>query len=150
MTEVRFYHLIHATLESALPLMLERTLVRSQRAVVQCGSLERVEALANQLWTYSEASFLPHGTLRDGRPAEQPIWLTAEDAEAPKGAQVLFLADGAASERLADYEVCAVLFDGRDEVALGESRALWKQLKAAGHEMSYWQQDERGAWSQKA
>ena len=93
MTEVRFYHLIRASLESTLPVMLERSLARGQRAVVQCGSPERVEALANHLWIYAEASFLPHGTARDGRTAEQPIWLTAEDEAAPNGAKVLFLTD---------------------------------------------------------
>ena len=53
-------------------------------------------------------------------------------------------------ERIADYDLCAVLFDGRDETALAASRALWKGLKDAGHEMSYWQQDEGGAWGKKA
>jgi len=150
MTEVRFYHLTATTLESALPVMLERTLGRGQRAVVQCGSTARVEALANHLWAYDEAGFLPHGTARDGRPEAQPIWLTAEDEPPPNQAQVLFLADGATSARLADYALCAVLFDGRDEAVLSESRELWKRLKTAGHDMSYWQQDERGAWGQKA
>lgn len=150
MTEVRFYHLTNSRLESALPVMLERTLARDQRAVVQCGSEARVEALANHLWTYNEAGFLPHGTKRDGAAEAQPIWLTAEDAAAPNGAAVLFLTDGARSERLEDYGLCAVLFDGQDEAALVSSRELWKLLKTAGHAMSYWQQDERGAWGQKA
>jgi DNA polymerase-3 subunit chi len=118
--------------------------------VVQCGSPERVEALANHLWIYAEASFLPHGTARDGRGAEQPVWLTAEDEAAPNGAKVLFLTDGANSARLADYDLCAILFDGKDETALAASRALWKALKEADHDLSYWQQDEDGRWSQKA
>lgn len=150
MTEVRFYHLIRASLESTLPVMLERSLARGQRAVVQCGSPERVEALANHLWIYAEASFLPHGTARDGRGAEQPVWLTAEDEAAPNGAKVLFLTDGANSARLADYDLCAILFDGKDETALAASRSLWKALKEADHDLSYWQQDEDGRWSQKA
>jgi DNA polymerase-3 subunit chi len=150
MTEVRFYHMTNTTLESALPVMLERALSRGQRALVQCGSTERAESLANHLWTYDEAGFLPHGTAKDGRAEDQPIWLTAEDATAPNGADVLFLADGATSAHLADYALCAVLFDGRDDAVLADSRELWKQLKAAGHEMSYWQQDEREAWGKKA
>jgi len=150
MTEVRFYHMTNTSLESALPVMLERALGRGQRAVVQCGSTERVEALANHLWAYDEAGFLPHGTAKDGRAEAQPIWLTAEDAPAPNGAEVLFLTDGATSERLETYQLCAVLFDGRDDTVLAASRELWKRLKAAGHRMSYWQQDERGAWGQKA
>ncbi len=40
MTEIRFYHLTRATLETALPQMLEKTLERGQRAVVRVGSQE--------------------------------------------------------------------------------------------------------------
>ena len=65
MTEVLFYHLEHQALEGALPGLIERTLARDWRAVIQAGSEERVEALDTLLWTYREESFLPHGTRRD-------------------------------------------------------------------------------------
>ena len=150
MTEVRFYHLTSGTLEGALPVMLERTLARGQRAMVQAGSDERVEALVNHLWTYSEASFLPHGSARDGRESEQPVWLTAEAGPAPNDAAVLFLTDGAQSARIADFALCAVLFDGNSDEALTASREHWRRLKEEGHELTYWQQDEDGRWEQKA
>ena len=61
MTEVLFYHLEHQPLERVLPgaSLVERTLERGWRAVVQAGSEERVEALDTLLWTYREESFLP-------------------------------------------------------------------------------------------
>ncbi len=148
MTEVRFYHLTRATLEKALPQMLEKTLERNQRAVVRAGSEERVEALNAWLWTYRDRSFLPHGSAKDGHAEHQPIWLT-EREERPNGAQVLFLTDGATSQRLADYELCAILFDGADEAALAAARAQWRALSEAGHELTYWQQDDEGRWRKK-
>ena len=44
-----------------LPPLLEKSLERGWRVVVQAGSQERVEALDAHLWTYREDSFLPHG-----------------------------------------------------------------------------------------
>lgn len=149
MTEVRFYHLQRTTLEAALPPMLEKTLSRGQRAVVLLGSAERVETLASRLWTYAERSFLPHGTARDGRPEQQPIWLTAED-ENPNQAQVLFLADGARAAQIGGFELCVELFDGNDEAAVAEARARWLGHKAAGHKLIYFQQTDEGRWEQKA
>ena len=70
-----------------LPSLLERTLERGWRAVVQSGSAERLEALDLALWTYNDESFLPHGTARDGDPARQPIYLTLDD-ETQNGAGV--------------------------------------------------------------
>ena len=148
MTDLRFYHLTRTTLENALPQLLEKTLERGKRAVVMAGSAERAEALNGWLWTYRDRSFLPHGTARDGFAADQPIWLTDQD-ENPNGAQVLFLTDGAESEDLGHYEICAILFDGNDEDAVSAARARWRDLKAAGHDLTYWQQDEQGRWAQQ-
>lgn len=149
MTEVRFYHLQRTTLDAALPPMLEKTYARGQRAVVRLGSPERVEAMASRLWTYAERSFLPHGTARDGRPDQQPIWLTAEE-ENPNGAEVLFLADGARATALGGFELCVELFDGSDDVAVAEARARWREYKTAGLKLVYYQQNDDGRWEQKA
>jgi DNA polymerase-3 subunit chi len=109
------------------------------------GSEARVEALNAALWTYDQGSWLPHGTAADGRPAEQPVWLTARD-ENPNDAAYLFLTDGAASERIADYERCFELFDGGDPAAVAAARQRWKAYEAAGHALAYWQQTETGGW----
>ena len=146
--DISFYHLTRTTLDAALPQMLQKTLERGQRAVVRAGSAERVEALNGWLWTYKDRGFLPHGSAKDGHPEDQPIWLTELD-EAPNGAQVLFLCDGASSTRLGDFARCIVLFDGKDAEALAAGRAQWRALKDSGHDLSYWQQDEQGRWGQK-
>ena len=149
MTDVRFYHLTATTLEAALPQMLEKTLERGQRAVVIAGSDERVESLNAQLWTYHDRRFLPHGSAKDGYAEDQPVWLTALD-ENPNGAQVLFLTDGASSQSIGAYDICAMLFDGRNEMAVEAARRHWRAFKEAGHEVTYWQQDDNGRWAQKA
>ncbi|MDD5587069.1 MAG: DNA polymerase III subunit chi [Alphaproteobacteria bacterium] len=148
MTEIRFYHLTRKTLEQALPELLEKTLERGWRAAVMAGSKERVEALTQHLWTYRPDSFLPHGNAKDGHAELQPVWLTAAD-ERPNGADVLFLTDGAESARLGDYRLVCEVFDGNDDSAVAASRAHWNVYKAAGHDISYWQQGERG-WTKEA
>jgi DNA polymerase-3 subunit chi len=75
--------------------------------------------------------------------------LTTGD-ENPNAAQVLFLTDGATSERVAEFEICAVLFDGTDEAAVTSARGLWRSYKDAGHEVTYWQQGESGGWDKQA
>jgi DNA polymerase-3 subunit chi len=153
MTEILFYHLEHQPLERVLPALVERTLQRGWRAVVQAGSEERVEALDTLLWTYDDASFLPHGTRKDGNPKAQPVYLTADDNN-PNEATVRFLVDGAAIGDMvgeeAGYERIVYLFDGRDAAAVAEARAQWKAVKAAGCDATYWQQSPEGRWEKKA
>jgi DNA polymerase-3 subunit chi len=61
MTEIWFYHLETQPLERALPVLLEKTLERGWRAVVETSSRERATALDTMLWTYRDDAFLPHG-----------------------------------------------------------------------------------------
>lgn len=144
MTEIRFYHLRTTALERALPQLLEKILGRGDRAVVMAGSPERVAALDTALWTYDDRSFLPHGSKRDGFAEEQPIWLTVAP-ENPNGAKVLVLADGAVAE-VGGWPMVLEIFDGNSDDAVAAARERWKVHKAAGHELTYWKQDEQGRW----
>ena len=143
MSDVSFYHLQRARLDDALPALLTKTLDAGKRAVVIVGTDARVEQLDGVLWTHDPASWLPHGSRREGNPEQQPIWLTDTD-ENPNGAEFLFMADGASSEAVETYERCFVLFDGNDDEAVADARERWTRYKAAGHEVAYWKQGERG------
>ncbi len=59
MTEVLFYHLQDMTIENVLPPLLEKSLERGWRVVVQSTSEERTEVLDAHLWTYREDFFCP-------------------------------------------------------------------------------------------
>ncbi len=130
-------------LESVLPKLLEKTIEADKRAVVMVGSEERVAALDALLWTYDQASWLPHGTPRGGNPDNQPVWLTSKD-ENPNSSQFVFLADGAGSDNLDDFERCFELFDGNDANALTDARQRWKKYKEANHALTYWRQSGTG------
>ena len=103
MTEVSFYHLERTPLEQALPKLLEKVLERDWRALVVAASEERVEALNADLWTYEQRSFLPHGSLSDGHPEAQPVYLSPNQ-ENLNGANVLVLVDGCSGTDIEAYE----------------------------------------------
>ncbi|MFP3921750.1 MAG: DNA polymerase III subunit chi, partial [Dichotomicrobium sp.] len=136
-------------LERVLPVLLEKTLERGWRAVVQTASREYAEALDGQLWTYREDSFLPHGLASERDAPRHPV-VIAPDAANPNGAQVRFLVEGAEMPDLSGYTRAVLLFDGRDESAVAGAREHWKAAKAAGHDVTYWQQSEAGKWEKRA
>jgi len=150
MTEMLFYHLHGQPLERVLPTLLERSLERGWRVIVQSSSEERVEALDAQLWTFRDDSFLPHGTHKEPTAAEQPILLTVDDGN-PNGATVRFLIDGAPMPADAKaYARIVLMFDGADEDAVADARLRWTGAKGEGFEVTYWQTDEAGRWVKKA
>lgn len=150
MTEIRFYHLLDQRLERVLPQLLEISLERGWRVVVQASSGERIEALDAHLWTYRDDSFLPHGVSGNPDAADQPVLLTVDEGNA-NNATVRFLIDGAPLPAdVSSYERLVLIFDGTDDELVARAREQWSQAKALGHDASYWQPDESGRWVQKA
>jgi len=148
--EILFYHLTESTLEDALPPLLEKTLQRSWRAVVQAASEERRNALDSRLWTYRDDSFLAHGLDHEPHAAEQPILLTTGEGNA-NAAAVRFLVDGAVPpDDVSAYARVVLMFDGHDEAQLESARGYWKVARAGGHEVTYWQQSAEGRWERRA
>lgn len=148
MADVLFYHLENQPLEQVLPVLLEKTLERGWRAVVEVGSSERAEVLDRLLWTYRDESFLPHGLAGGEHDADQPVLITTGQENA-NGATVRFFTDRAVPRSTAGYERLVYLFSGHDPDAVTEARAAWRALRE-GNQLTYWQQDETGRWAKRA
>ena len=151
MTDVRFYHLTRSRLEDTLPVMLQRTLQREARAVVRFATEERLSDIDEVLWTFNDAEFIPHGHEKTGFAEHQPVWLTLR-LDNPGQGSYLFVADGGSFDGYDGFKVCSILFDGRDEQAVAEARKRWVSIRDAEgeHALSYWQQNQRGGWEQRA
>ncbi|WDR03579.1 DNA polymerase III subunit chi [Devosia algicola] len=148
MAEVLFYHLEPRPLEAVLPVLLEKTLERGWRAVVEVGSVERAEALDAHLWTYRDDSFLPHGLASGETDMLQPVLITT-GADNPNGATVRFFADRAVPQSAIGYERIVYMFSGLDPDAVSEARLAWKALQL-DNDVTYWQQESSGRWVKRA
>jgi DNA polymerase-3 subunit chi len=150
MTEILFYHLENQPLERVIPVLLEKTLERGWKAVVETGSRDRAEALDAVLWTWRDDSFLPHGVAGDATiDPLQPVLITTEDNN-PNVANVRFFVDRAVPQVVEGYERVVYLFSGHDPDAVAEARVAWKSLSTPDNAVTYWQQDPGGRWVKKA
>jgi DNA polymerase-3 subunit chi len=147
-SEIRFHHLERRRVDEALASLLERAIEEGRRVLVRASSEEAAAALNERLWTYNDASFLPHGGAGDGDPTTQPIFLTA-DAGNPNAATMLVRLPGAErGEADEGFDLALLLFDGRDEPSLAHARAEWRRLKDQGRAISYWRESDEGGWEQ--
>lgn len=150
MTEVLFYHLQQQPVEAVLPTLLMRSLARGWKVVVEAGDPKRMAVLDDQLWTFADDSFLPHGSAMEPGIETQPVALVC-GPENPNSATVRFLVHGArAPADMSGLERIVLMFDGYDETALAAARSDWKSVKAAGADATYWQQNDEGRWEKKA
>lgn len=149
MTEVLFYHLTESKLEDALPPLLDKSVERGWRVVVQAKEAARRDLLDAHLWTFRADSFLPHGTDEGDMAASQPVLLTTS-SDNVNDATVRFFVDGAEASGVEAYARVVFMFDGYDQEQLEAARAQWKKLKGEGHNLTYWQQSGEGRWEKKA
>lgn len=146
-TEVGFYHLTRQPLDAVLPRLLEKAHAAGHRILVHCADEAQVKALDQHLWTYDDASFLPHGA---DDAAQQPILLATSAGERGNGADVLAAIDGLDLDSLGDFRRVLYLFEESDGERLAAARRSWSALKdRTGITRAYWQQDERGRWVKK-
>ena len=150
MTDFHVYHLVGQRLEAVLPALVTRARARGWRTLVKVAETERMRALDDHLWAYSDESFLPHGTDLETDAAQQPVLLTTADGN-PNAAAMLFVVDGAKMPAdLAGFERVALVLDGGDDAAVAATREVWRAMKAAGHAVTYHQQDDDGRWTKRA
>lgn len=144
-----FYHLSRTALEEAAAPLLQKCLEVGWRVLAVSPRTDRLAKLDAALWTFDDASFLPHG--QADAPgldtARQPVLLAAKLANA-NSADALMLMDGMEAPVDAGFKRCMVMFEDSDTGTRNKARAQFKAAKDAGLVTRYFQQTERGGWKE--
>lgn len=148
MSEIRFYHMELSTLDQTLPAITQKALQSGKRILIKTPDAKEAKRLDDLLWKYSADSFLPHGADGDKTPARQPVFITAQN-DNPNNAEIIILTHGCTHDDLSPFSLCCEMLDGRIDSQIAQARNRWKTYKDAGHDLTYWQQDENGKWNKK-
>lgn len=148
MAEVWFYHLSQMALERVLPDLCEKVIERGWKAFLHCENDTQMALLSNALWGQKPLSFIAHGLQSAEFSTLQPILLGAEIEQAQQR-DVYLSACAQQWPDLSGYVRAILIFKDQDSGHLDWARKAWGQLKAEGHALSYWQQDENGKWFKK-
>lgn len=148
MSDIRFYHLTKQPLEQALPAILAKAYSGGRKILVRCADKAMVKKMNETLWTYRADSFLPHGANDEEHADQQPILITDKD-ENENGADILILCGGAMSNKMDEYAMCCEMLEDHQADHIASARSRWKTYKEAGHEVTYYFQNENGSWEEK-
>ncbi len=144
-TTVQFYHLLSTSATRAVPKLMEKALKSGSRVVMLLDSDAALKQMSDALWSNDPASFLPHGTVRDGHIAEQPILLTVTE-ENPNNADILCVLGGAIPASVSGFTKLLDVFDGANEDEVARARLRWSHYKAQGLALQYVKQQPGGGW----
>jgi DNA polymerase III subunit chi len=148
-TTVQFYHLLSTSRERAVPKLMQKVLSSGSKAVMILDSDAALKSMSDALWSNDPASFIPHGSLREGHESEQPIFMSLTDSN-PNGADILCVLDGSMPASLPNYTKVLDVFDGTNDTAVTAARARWTEYKSKGYALQYIKQQQGGAWKMEA
>jgi DNA polymerase III subunit chi len=145
---IQFYHLTTTPIERALPKLVEKAYGAGHRVLLVESLPERLDMFNQVLWTYSTLTFLPHGSVTDGEPDEQPI-LLSPTADNRNQANVALITDGTSIPENNNFTRVLDIFDGNDKEAVQKARTRWKTYQSSGHTLTYMRQTDAGGWEEK-
>ncbi len=149
MTEVSFYHMTRSPLDKVLPQLMLKLINSGNRAVLLASDGAMLQEADALLWRFSTNKVVPHGTKEDGFTEEQPVYLTLQE-ENPNNANMLVVIGGAEPEYIDKFDRCLDIFDGNNEAETAQARSRWQKYKEQDMELTYWQQNPKGAWEKAA
>ncbi len=89
MQEINIYKT--AEVSKILPKLVENIVMQGKKIYIYCDNHEQEKELDYLLWSYSQLSFMPHGTTSDIYPNEQ-IVLLGQDLHYQSDAEILICA----------------------------------------------------------
>ncbi len=148
--EVNIYRYSVPIFAKSFAKLVEMLYAKKLLILILCDSDDSLKECDNLLWTYSQLSFLPHGTMHDPYNKEQDIYITDNIMDNPKNAKVVIIYRG---ERFMDeifllhfdateYK-CVVFIDNKNEEAMLHFIA---KLKANSVAHKVFTQKEDGSW----
>lgn len=144
MGKITFYQVMNDEIVKSSCKILEKCYSNNLNTFVEVGDNETKQMLNKSLWTFSQKSFIPHGSDEDPIPEEQPIFISNE-SDCPINATCLMLI-GKYRMDIENFERILVMIDGSSEQEVKNARSMVEKYQDLGHEVEYFAQQNSGAW----
>ena len=139
--EISFYQQSSTPLEKTLPRLIEKIYGTGLRVLVGVDTQEQVEILNTLLWTFSSASFVPHGY--QGEPKDHPVWLTCAPIDANVNLADLVLVTNESLIPPTLFKRGVHIFQENHH---GIMKKFYTVYQTRGDQISLWKQNQKGGW----
>ena len=150
MTQVDFYHLNQSDLETALIILMKKTVAVGKSALILCPKAAAT-SLDVTLWTHEAESWIAHGVDDASGANVAPVWISTDSARNPINAPFLFLLHGQKPSSFESFERVFNLFDGRSDAQVIVARTQWKKWgENSALKFGYYVQSDDGRWQKNS
>lgn len=144
MMRVSFYQ-VAASYDRVLCQLIGKIYSAGNKLLVCAVDETQQELINSNLWLLGRNSFVPHGSAKDLRPNDQPVYITTSADDNPNKASILILTSAQLKMSL-EYARVMCIYSAENPVELKRASALMHELTSKGHEVDFFEQDSKGKW----
>lgn len=144
-SSISFYAAKVASIELKLINLIEKIYNSGQKMVLRVKTADEMKLFDDLLWTYSQKTFLAHGSIGTSFPLKQPIYIT-NLLENVNDSPILLLLNDADDTDQDKFSQLIYFFDGKDQRLNKLMQDKFNLAKNKKHNTIYWQQDDKGSW----
>ena len=145
MTEIFFYKLKNTSIDLFLISLIEKSISKNWNSLVLLDNTERMEEINDLLWTFSDTSFIPHGSQSDSSPDKQNVYLTCNE-ENLNNSNIIFSIDGIIVNEPDNWNRCIYIFNEQNLKVTDELESYKRKVKDFGYTLKSFEQDNNGKW----
>ena len=150
MLHIGFYKVDEASVSDAVLTLVQKARGTGKKMLIYCPS-PAASTIDDVLWSHDAGSWLPHGLDNADGAELAAVWVCSDMASNPIAADYVMLLHGAVPENWKGFARAFVVFDGKSDAQLQQTRAQWLQWKTRPQtELAYFAQTAGGGWEQKA
>lgn len=104
MQEINIYKITQNTFSKVFTKVVETAVSQDKRCYVLCKDEEEVKKIDYLLWSYSQLSFIPHGTISDNYHEDQIVLIGCDHHPNPNNnPELLFLLQSLGESELSEF-----------------------------------------------
>ncbi len=128
MTPIIFYLISSDSDDFLYSFIMSKMLKENIRTIIYCNEQSEADRIDDKFWKLGHTSFLPHGSYRDARPEDQPVYITNKE-ENPNGATSLVFYGVPSNTFISSFEKTITIYNMQDLNLMKLAQERYRQLK---------------------
>ena len=142
--DISFYEVTGEIFERPVCQLIEKAYQTGKNTFVKVEDVNFQELINKTLWTFSQKSFIPHGSALDPFPEKQPVFISSTENNVNNSK--ILISVGSEYKDIKGFERVIIVFAHDSNFQKELCRSLYLKYKELYGGMKYYKQNIKGIW----
>ncbi len=142
--DISFYEVVSDLFEKSVCKLIEKSYQSGQNSFVKVEDANFQELINKTLWTFSQKTFVPHGSINDPFPERQPVLISVSEENLNNSKILISVASEYSNIEI--FERVVIIFSHDSKIQKDLCRSLYSKYKEKYGAIKYYKQNPKGVW----